>query len=316
VVRELIKQAGKADPDRWQELAAKLRDPEERRQLLAEGLEMLDELPADEEPATAGAEPPPPQADEGGPPEELPPTLSLKPPQPLESDRVRTPAEPPPRPEPAPPPPAPVEPAPAPAKPTVAAKETVPPTTKPRTRPPARFAQPDRAAPVTPPRKAAPKVGKSAAESRRGPRVAARPDKTRPAKDSALAEALSRALVEELAATPSLVSRFRLLREKAEGTRGWSPEALRVLVEVFPEGWARRRALSTLFAVGAPSDFEAALGLVGETLGSPTDRRWCLGALATGRELTADQREALLAGLESPSWRRRLSKRLAATTAG
>ena len=145
-------------------------------------------------------------------------------------------------------------------------------------------------------------------------RIAARPDKTRAAKDGALAEALSRALVEELAATPSLVRRFRLLREKAEGTRDWSPEALRVLIEVFPDGWARRRALAVLFAAGVPTDFETALGLVTETLVSPTDRRWCLGVLATGRELTPHQREALLGGLESPAWRRRLSKRLAANT--
>ena len=63
---------------------------------------------------------------------------------------------------------------------------------------------------------------------------------------------------------------------------------------------------------GIPDDFETALGLVAETLGSPTDRRWCLGSLAAGRELTPHQREALLASLESPGWRRRLSRRLVA----
>jgi hypothetical protein len=304
VMRELIRQAGKTDPGKWQELAAKLRDPEERRQLLAEGLEMLDELPGDEEGGAEAAQPPPPPVVQSGPSEELPSTLSLEPPAPTKppSEAKSSPPQ----------ATGPAKPAAAPQTPTEIPKKTAPPVAKPSTRRPARFAEPARATPPPTPSKRAPKVGKAAVDRRRGPRVAARPAETRTAKGRALAEALSKALVEELEQTPSLMRRFRLLREKAVETREWSPEALRVLVELFPDGWARRRALVTLLAAGAPADFEAALGLVTETLESPTDRRWCLGSLAAGRPLTPRQREALLAGLESPAWRRRLSKRLVA----
>jgi len=117
-------------------------------------------------------------------------------------------------------------------------------------------------------------------------------------------------LAEDLAATGSLVRRLGLLTERSGEAKILNPEGLRRLIEVFPPGWARRRALSSILTAGIPDDFEAALGLVAETLESPTDRRWCLGALAAGRELTPHQQQALLAGLESPSWRRRLSKRL------
>jgi hypothetical protein len=108
------------------------------------------------------------------------------------------------------------------------------------------------------------------------------------------------------------VRRLRLLRERSGEAESLSPERLRRLVEAFPAGWARRRALSTLLTAGIPTDFDTALGLVGETLESPTDRRWCLVSLAGGRDLTPHQQETLLASLQSRVWRRRLSHRLAA----
>lgn len=81
------------------------------------------------------------------------------------------------------------------------------------------------------------------------------------------------------------------------------------MVEAFPDGWARRRALLELLRSGSPAAFRDALGLV-DALGSERDRVWCLGALAEDRPLTASDREALLGTVTSPLARRRLERRL------
>lgn len=119
-------------------------------------------------------------------------------------------------------------------------------------------------------------------------------------------------LTTELEAAPSLVVRFRVLHEHADGLKKASGASLRSLVERFPDGWARRRALAEILRAGAPADFSEALSLV-ETLGSERDRLWCLSALPRERQLTEKDRETLLAEIDSPSARRRLKSRLGRT---
>jgi len=257
LVRELIQQAGKTEPSKWKDLATRLRDPEERRRLLDEGLELLEDLPDAEEPATAAPEP-----------------------SPISTDTV-------------------------PEAPATA-------TAKPEPGKPARPAKPVRVPAAPTPSPPSPTVGKQAVERRSERRVGARREITRQARVRARIEVPASDLASDLAATGSLVRRLRLLRERCGEAESLSAERLRRLVEAFPDGWARRRALSTLLTAGIPADFDTALGLIDETLDSPTDRRWCLGSLAGGRDLTQQQREVLLASLESPSWHRRFSRRLAA----
>jgi hypothetical protein len=116
-------------------------------------------------------------------------------------------------------------------------------------------------------------------------------------------------LAERLAAVHVLTSRFRLLRRRMDETRRLSPADLRGILEVFPDGWARRRALLELMAAGVPERTADALSLV-EALQSPGDRSWCLRALADGRTLSADEQSALLQAAPNPSGRRRLELRL------
>ncbi|HYN20407.1 MAG TPA: hypothetical protein VE078_05575, partial [Thermoanaerobaculia bacterium] len=116
-------------------------------------------------------------------------------------------------------------------------------------------------------------------------------------------------LAERLAAVHVLTSRFRLLRRRMDETRRLSPAELRGILEVFPDGWARRRALLELIAAGIPERSADALSLV-DILQSPGDRSWCLGALADRRALSAEEKNALLQAAPNASGRRRLELRL------
>jgi len=116
-------------------------------------------------------------------------------------------------------------------------------------------------------------------------------------------------LAGKLAEAATLTARFQLLRRRVSEARGLSGEELRPVIEAFPDGWARRRALLELLRSGFPATLREALGLV-EALGSERDRAWCLGALAEDRPLTAGDREALLGGVTSPAARRRIERRL------
>jgi hypothetical protein len=88
-----------------------------------------------------------------------------------------------------------------------------------------------------------------------------------------------------------------------------SAAGLGALLETFPDGWARRRALQVLLRAGVPAALEDAFTLV-EVLGSERDLLWCLGTLADSREIPQDDREAFLAAANSPAARRRLERRL------
>jgi hypothetical protein len=104
------------------------------------------------------------------------------------------------------------------------------------------------------------------------------------------------------------VDRFRDFRRTVSENRELTASNLRSLVEGFPDGWARRRALVELLRAGSPPVLRDALALL-DTLGSERDRLWCLGTLAD-RELAAADREVLLAAAPSPTARRRLERRL------
>ncbi len=86
-------------------------------------------------------------------------------------------------------------------------------------------------------------------------------------------------------------------------------EDLERLLETFPEGWARRRAISQMLRAGIPEDFGDAMILV-ETQNSVSGRLWCLTALVEGRDLDKDERALLLSSDEPPLIKRRLESRL------
>jgi len=121
-------------------------------------------------------------------------------------------------------------------------------------------------------------------------------------------------LADRLAAIPSLTLRFRVFRGQLNEARGMSTAGLRSIVEGFPDGWARRRALLELLRAGIPGALPDALSLV-EALASERDRLWCLGALTDTRTIPAGDREAVLAGVTSPTARRRLAGRMGGAAA-
>ncbi len=109
-------------------------------------------------------------------------------------------------------------------------------------------------------------------------------------------------LAGRLVGATSSTARFQILRRHLADARGLPPEEMRSVIEAFPDGWARRRALLELLRSGSPEALRDALGLV-ESLGAERDRAWCLGALADGRAPTGPDRETLLAAVAALSSR-------------
>ena len=92
--------------------------------------------------------------------------------------------------------------------------------------------------------------------------------------------------------------------------RGWTgvgSDQLRLVVESFPEGWSRRRALAILLGHGLPPGTEEAMDLLGELPGE-LDRMWALSAFLRSRRLTSEQQEIALELVSSPATRRRLGR--------
>jgi hypothetical protein len=109
-----------------------------------------------------------------------------------------------------------------------------------------------------------------------------------------------------IAAEASVLSRLRHLRRELSEFQGSGTATLSDLVEVFPDGWARRRALCALLDEGTVSTIDDALELVSK-LGREFDRRWCLGILAHRGELAGPHLDRALEMASSPSSRRRLT---------
>ncbi len=111
-------------------------------------------------------------------------------------------------------------------------------------------------------------------------------------------------LVEDLETEVSLVDRLLFLREAIPVLEAGGGDLGR-LVKVFPEGWARRRALVALFEAGLPADVSDALDLI-NALERPADRRWCLGVLAARGDLRGAEADRALKMVESSTLRRRI----------
>jgi hypothetical protein len=137
----------------------------------------------------------------------------------------------------------------------------------------------------------------------------ARPAPVRPPEPVPPAVPVRSAVAERLGSIPDLMSRFRHLRLQLDQLRRLPSAELREILEVFPDGWARRRALSALIEVGAPARTADVLSLM-DALQSPGDRAWCLGTLADSRALSSDERSALFEAAATPAGRRRLELRL------
>ncbi|MBC8647672.1 MAG: hypothetical protein H7X85_10940 [Thermoanaerobaculia bacterium] len=90
----------------------------------------------------------------------------------------------------------------------------------------------------------------------------------------------------------STVRRLRLLREGIEGIRPMSPDELRAVLEAFPVGWTRRRALAALLRAGVPAETSEATALI-EELDSSSARLWCYAALLERPDLSDAERGAI-----------------------
>lgn len=114
-------------------------------------------------------------------------------------------------------------------------------------------------------------------------------------------------VVGALEAEGSLVARMLRLREAISALGGAGAADIGRLVGAFPEGWARRRALTALLEVGLPLDVADALGLI-ERLEKPVDRRWCLAVLIGRGDLRGAEVDQALEMAESPALRRRIRR--------
>jgi hypothetical protein len=132
---------------------------------------------------------------------------------------------------------------------------------------------------------------------------------TRPGTPSVLHEDHIEEVVDKLSTSSSLVARLRRVRELTAEMRDLGVGDLERLLECFPEGWARRRALAQMLRVGIPEEFHDAITLV-STENSASARLWCLMALIDGRDLEEDEKEFLLSSDEAPLVKRRLESRL------
>ena len=105
----------------------------------------------------------------------------------------------------------------------------------------------------------------------------------------------------------SVLARLLAFHRALPGLAGSSVATLGELIEAFPEGWARRRALSALIEAGIPDRADDAVTLVAASLDRELDRRWCLGVLADRGDLRGASLDRANELLSSPAARRRLS---------
>lgn len=111
-------------------------------------------------------------------------------------------------------------------------------------------------------------------------------------------------LIDDLEGEMSLVDRLLCLREAIPALAPGGAD-LDALVAAFPEGWARRRALTALLEAGLPDDDGEALDLI-EDLPRAVDRRWCLGVLIDRGGLQGAEIDRALALSDSSTLHRRV----------
>jgi hypothetical protein len=261
---QIVQRFREVDANEVNDLVQGLGDPERRKELLHGGLDMVDDLLDEEaaEEATPAPEPPP-EAD----------------PEPEETAVPVAPAVA------EPPTPA------AEAEPPARAPEVIP--TAAATAAPIAAARPKRPEPAAATWPAGPAARPTAAPVPRWPSAGPprEPALGPPPPESTGGE--SDAVVRSLEGAPSTVRRLAVLRREVDRAARLDVETLRRLLELFPDGWARRRALATLLRAGVPAKLVHAVFLI-EQLESPTARRWCAGTLLDSRRLTEDERRALI----------------------
>ena len=109
--------------------------------------------------------------------------------------------------------------------------------------------------------------------------------------------------------TPSVsspMSTLRRFRDLVREAQGLDLEQLRELIDSFPPGWSRRRALVALLRAGIPDRATDAISLI-QTLESAMARTWGYGELIARGGLSAEEREEIR-GNASPTIRRRLER--------
>ena len=116
----------------------------------------------------------------------------------------------------------------------------------------------------------------------------------------------ARAVMGAMGAAQSVFSQLRVLRRELSGFKGSSNDTLLELIEAFPDGWARRRALCALLDAGIPAETRDALDLV-SSLGRELDRRWCLALLARRGDLRGADLNRALDLVDSEFSKRRLT---------
>jgi len=114
-------------------------------------------------------------------------------------------------------------------------------------------------------------------------------------------------LLDRLEESSSMVRRLRELREVAFSLAAADRLEVQAVLMVFPDGWARRRALESLFRAGVPRGFETAMTLV-DQIEDPAQRAWALSTLAATRSLNQSQIEEILTMPVSPAFRRRMKR--------
>ncbi len=112
------------------------------------------------------------------------------------------------------------------------------------------------------------------------------------APQSAAAAPAGEQLADRLHRIDGLMARFRLLRGELDSTSSSRVGDVPHLLDAFPTGWARRRALAALLRRRIPADLGRALVLIDE-LESSSARRWCLSAILDHWKLSSEQRDQL-----------------------
>jgi hypothetical protein len=253
---QIVQRVKNVDAGEVDDLVRGLRDPDRREELLHGGIEFVDEFLDEreaEEPEEAAAALTP-EEPEAEPPSP-PPEPEVESPQPIPLAAAETEAA-------------------APEEEEIVPEP--PPVERPTTKP---------AAPVA----AVPAVATAlnARPAQRAPEVRVPPEPV------VSTDVDADAVVARLTNTPSTQRRLGILRTELDGIGKLDVDGLQRLLELFPDGWARRRALTTLLRAGIPTTLMHAVFLV-EQLASPMARRWCVGALLDSRQLTPDERAALI----------------------
>ncbi len=99
-------------------------------------------------------------------------------------------------------------------------------------------------------------------------------------------------LLRRVAGGSTTLRRLRVLAAHVGEARDLDLEDLRELLESFPPGWSRRRALACLLRSELPARAVDAETLIDE-LGTATGRRWCASILVEQRSLAQGERESL-----------------------